>query len=79
VCGRCGFPFSRGILAPNLVFGKLERCPHCGKWAIVRRAFPAELADAEERYHEAQQETGKVEVDEQESLRRSLEDSRFDD
>lgn len=80
VCVRCGFPFSRGVLSPNLVFGKLERCPHCGKWAIVRRAIPAELSAAEERYHEAQQETGQVaEVDPEESLRRSLEDSRFDD
>jgi hypothetical protein len=79
VCGRCGFPFSRGVLSPNLVVGKLERCPHCGKLAIVRRAFPAELEAAEARYHEAQQEQGTVEVDEQDSLRRSLEDSRFDD
>jgi hypothetical protein len=79
VCKRCGFPFSRNLLSPNIVFGKLERCPHCGKWAIARRAFPAELTDAEERYREAQKETGTVEVDEKDSLRRSLEDSRFDD
>jgi hypothetical protein len=79
VCKRCGFPFSRNLLSPNIVFGKLERCPHCGKWAIARRAIPAELSAAEERYREAQQETGTVEVDEKDSLRRSLEDSRFDD
>ena len=79
VCGRCGFPFSRNILAPNLVFGKLERCPHCGKWAIARRAFPAELAAAEERYHAAQQDTGTVDISEEDGLHRSLEDSRFDD
>jgi hypothetical protein len=79
VCGRCGFPFSRNLLSLNIVVGKLERCPHCGKWAIARRAFPTELAAAEERYLEAQQETGTVEVDEKDSLRRSLEDSRFDD
>lgn len=79
VCRRCGFPFSRSILGLNLVVGRLERCPHCGKWAVARRAFPAELAAAEERYHAAQQETGTVEVDQEDSLRRSLEDSRFDD
>ncbi|MFH1634527.1 MAG: hypothetical protein ABIG63_11050, partial [Chloroflexota bacterium] len=43
VCPRCTFPYSRNVLSPNLFIGKLERCPHCGKWAVVPRATPAEL------------------------------------
>ena len=80
VCRRCEFPFKRSVLSPNLVVGKLTRCPHCGKVAISRRAYPAELAAAEERYHAAQQESGTIETpSEADSLNRSLEDSRFDD
>jgi hypothetical protein len=36
-------PFSRSVLAPNMLVGKLERCPHCRKWAIVGRAGSADL------------------------------------
>jgi hypothetical protein len=80
VCPRCGFPYSRHILGMNLLFGKLERCPHCGKLAIVRRATPDELAAAEERLR-ADREAGVKDIskEEDESLRRAIEDSRFDD
>jgi hypothetical protein len=80
VCPRCGFPYSRHILSINILLGKLERCPHCGKLAIVRRATPDALAAAEERWR-ADQEKGVKDIskDEEESLRKALEDSRFDD
>jgi hypothetical protein len=80
VCKRCEFPFKRSVLAPNLVLGKLTRCPHCGKVAISRRAYPAELAAAEDRYLASKEESGTIKEETQEdALRRSLEDSRFDD
>lgn len=79
VCPRCKFPFSRNTLSPNLVVGKLERCPHCGKWSIRARASQAELATAEERLRSAQDETPTIESDPQDSLRRALDDSRYDD
>lgn len=47
VCRRCGKPFGRRWWAPNVLVGKLQRCPHCGAWSIVRRATPEELARAE--------------------------------
>jgi hypothetical protein len=78
VCPRCQSPFSRSVFAPNLVFGKLSRCPHCGKWAIVRRATPQELAAAEERYSE---ETGNLRLDpnaQAAQMRRELEDTRYE-
>ena len=36
ICSRCSRPFLRHVFAPNMLFGKLERCPHCGKWGIFR-------------------------------------------
>jgi hypothetical protein len=80
VCPRCKLPFSRHFFSMNLLLGKLERCPHCGKLAIVRRATQDELADAEERLR-ADRDVGIKEIskDEDEGLRRALEESRFDD
>jgi hypothetical protein len=79
VCRRCGLPFARHILAPNLLVGKLERCPHCGHWAISRRASAAKLKQAEERY-ETDRQVGSYQppVGEEEWKRR-IEDSRFED
>jgi DNA-directed RNA polymerase subunit RPC12/RpoP len=42
ICSRCDRPFSRHLLAPNLLAGKLERCPYCGKWGIFR-AYPLDM------------------------------------
>lgn len=50
VCPRCQLPNARNLLAPNLLVGKLQRCPHCGKWAVVPQASPQVLEMAEERY-----------------------------
>jgi hypothetical protein len=78
VCKRCGMPFSRSILAPNMIVGKLERCPHCGKWAIVGRAAAADLAAAEDRLAgEGHMEGGEAET-EAEKRERLLNESRFD-
>ena len=80
VCPRCGFPFSRKFFSPNMVTGKLERCPHCGKVSIRPRASQADLAAAEERLLVSRQESnGEIVIDEQDDLKRALDDSRFDD
>ena len=78
VCTRCKLPFSRSILAPNMVFGKLQRCPHCGKWAIVPRATTQELEAAEQRYSEGET---KLEFDtntQDEKLRKTLDETRYE-
>ena len=78
ICPRCTFPYSRNFLAPNLLVGKLERCPHCGKLAIVRRAGPADLEAAEQRLaSEGEPELSSPESEE-ERLRRLLDESRFE-
>jgi hypothetical protein len=78
VCSRCMLPFSRHMLAPNMVFGKLERCPHCGKWAIVRAATPQELAAAEERYAEDKMKVSADPAKQDEKWKKSLDETRYE-
>jgi hypothetical protein len=79
VCGRCQLPFSRHVLSPNLMIGKLERCPHCGRIAIVPRASRVALDQAEERYRQDGEQGKRATGSEREqSFQQRLEDSRFD-
>jgi len=79
VCGRCGIPFSRHFISPNLLVGKLERCPNCGAIAIVRRATSMELEAAEQRLLAVMQKgKGGLEEDDEEKNRRMLDASRFE-
>jgi hypothetical protein len=79
VCSRCGMPFSRHVLSPNLVVGKLERCPNCGAVGVVRRGSPMEMKVAEERLlADMQKRRETPEDDENERLRRMLEETRYD-
>lgn len=83
VCPRCGWPFSRHWWAPNLLVGKLDRCPHCGKWHFSTRATPQMLASAQRFAEEMEAEEQEAieqpdEPDEEELLRRRLDESRFE-
>jgi len=79
ICPRCQRPFPRHFFSPNMVFGKLERCPCCGKWSIVaaqpldalRRAEQAELEDAGQ--------VGNIAQTDAEKLRKELDESRYVD
>ena len=78
VCPRCTFPYSRSVFAPNLLVGKLQRCPHCGKWAIVARASQKNLDEAEKRWY--REGTSSVETpSDEEKTRQLLDDSRYED
>lgn len=83
VCKHCGRPFSRHWWSPGLLVGRLERCPHCGKWSLTQPASPQMLASAEafarELDQEADNEVDDVDEGEAERLKRQLEESRFDD
>lgn len=79
VCPRCGLPYSRHMLAPNLLVGKLERCPHCGKWAIVPRASLQALHDAEALLREGSLATEVTPGSEEEQLRRMLDESKYEE
>lgn len=80
VCPKCGYPFARHGWAPNLGLSKYDRCPHCGKWSMVRRASAAELAAAERLYFGEEEETGAVpDTANEDDLRKRLDDSRFEE
>ncbi len=79
VCPRCRFPFSRHLISPNMLVGRLERCPHCGKWSMVRRATPQELEAAENRLAEDEGRGALVVDDEKERVRRMIDESRFEE
>jgi len=79
VCPKCGLPFSRHGFSPNVVVGKLERCPHCNRWSIVRRAIPEALELAETKLA-AENASGLWEPESDEArLARQIEESRFED
>jgi hypothetical protein len=81
VCPRCGRPFSRHWWAPNLIAGKLDRCPHCGKWHISTRATP-QMLDGAQAFADELDAGDSVEFpheDEEARLRKRLDESRFDD
>jgi hypothetical protein len=76
ICPKCGRAFPRSMISPNLFTGKLERCPHCGKWSVVRAASGAELAAADAREAEAGG-APTAELSEEERLRRRIEESKY--
>ncbi|UYN90758.1 MAG: hypothetical protein KIT08_05850 [Anaerolineales bacterium] len=50
VCPKCDLPFPLRFFSFNMGARKFERCPHCGKWSMVRRASKEDLAAAEARW-----------------------------
>ncbi|MEW5986593.1 MAG: Ig-like domain-containing protein [Chloroflexota bacterium] len=77
LCPRCGRPFPLHLLSPHLLTHKLERCPHCGKWGLVRRQPPAVLQAAYEAQAQAAQGEIAPPLSNDEKLRQELDDSRF--
>ena len=82
VCQSCGLPFARNALDLNMVVGKLVRCPHCGKWAVLPAASPEELAAAEERERQtlggATAAAEPAQLSPEKQLRRHIENSRYE-
>ena len=79
ICPKCGRPFSIHFLSVNISFlGKFDRCPHCGKWSLVRRSSPADLAAAEQAELDgAQGQSGVGGASQKDQLKREIDDSRF--
>ncbi|GAB4155331.1 MAG: hypothetical protein Fur0021_22590 [Candidatus Promineifilaceae bacterium] len=78
ICPNCGRPYSRHFWGLNVGAGKFDRCPHCGKWRMVRR-YSLEALRAAEQAELKQEEATLTPLSEEEKLRRQLEESRFDD
>jgi hypothetical protein len=80
ICPKCKRPFSMHIWGFNMLAGKFDRCPHCGRWSLVRRVSPEELKAAEAAELEmAGGGEAAPAVSPEEALRKDLDDSRYID
>ena len=76
ICPKCHRPFALHFWGVNLGFSKLDRCPYCGKWSMVRAQTSSKLHDAEK----AELEWSKADIretTEEERLRKDIDDSRY--
>lgn len=80
ICPGCAYPFALNLFSPNLLVGKLVRCPNCGKWFIGRRASIDDLLIAEEAaWRQAHSATRVSEIQNGEEIRKALDDSKYQD
>lgn len=80
ICPRCKRATPLHLWAITLGVGRLDRCEACGRWSVMRRASPAELAAAEqaERQQAAAPAPGVASPQsEEEHLRELLDRSRY--
>lgn len=80
ICPKCKRPFGIHFFAPNVLAGKFDLCPHCGKWSIVRR-YSQESLDAAVAAELEQAGTQPASSTESEAdkLRKALDDSKYHD
>lgn len=79
ICPQCGRPFPLQLFSPNLVTGKLARCPFCGKVAVMRPRSMDELRRAEAAEIKDAQASVTPEMTEEERLRKELDSSKYHD
>lgn len=78
ICPRCAHPFALNLFSPNMLVGKLVRCPNCRRWFIGRRASIEELRDAEEAAWALEHGAPQVsEMKDKEKARKGLDDSKY--
>ena len=79
ICPKCNKPFARHIWGLNLVVGKYDRCPHCGRWSLVRALPPDVLDTAVAAMQETEATEKQSHGDNDETRwRKRLDDSKFD-
>lgn len=85
ICPRCNRPYAIHFFSMNLVVGVLDRCPFCGKWAVVRRYDPSVLAAAEQAERDALAAAESAPIgngsaeSEEDRLRKLLDESKYVD
>lgn len=77
ICPKCNRPFALHVFGLNLVVGKLDRCPYCGQWSLMRRASLQELHAAEAAELEAMPGDPDLTGSLEEDYRRQVDDSRY--
>jgi DNA-directed RNA polymerase subunit RPC12/RpoP len=80
ICPKCGRPFPLRLWWINLGASKIDRCPYCGKWSMVRPRSVAELREAEAAELAQAGATPEISTEsEADKLKRELDDSRYQD
>ncbi len=80
ICPKCGRPFQLKLWWINLGLHKIDRCPYCGKWSLVRPKSIDQLRAAEgAELKGAQPEIGSINGSESDKLKKELDDSRYQD
>jgi hypothetical protein len=78
ICPKCGRPFGIHLYGLRLLGNKLDRCPYCGKWSLVRYASTEQLRTAEQAEVQAAQ-AQVPEASAEEKLKKELDDSKYQD
>ena len=79
ICPNCDRPFALHIFGLNLIVGKYDRCPYCGKWNIGHRKPDIELHQAEEAELRCVNGAVLENYDLEKRLHKDLDDSRYVD
>lgn len=77
ICPKCGRPYAFHFYALKLGFGKVDRCPYCGRYGFTRYASMDKLRAAEQ----AELEGAKAqvpEISEEEKLKKDLDNSKYE-
>jgi hypothetical protein len=77
ICPKCGRPYAYHFYALKLGFGKMDRCPYCGRYGFTRYASLDKLRAAEQ----AELEGAKAqvpEISEEEKLKKDLDNSKYE-
>lgn len=78
ICPKCGRPFPLRLWWINMGFNKIDRCPYCGKWSLVRPRSMADLRAAEAAEISQSESGPRVDGEsEADKLKKKLDDSRF--
>ncbi len=80
ICPKCGRPFPLRLWWINLGASKIDRCPYCGKWSMLRPRSLSELRQAEAaELSNVKTGEGIAGESKAEKLDKDLDDSRFQD
>jgi hypothetical protein len=81
ICPNCAKPYAFHWWSFKLVVARFDRCPHCGKWKVVKRYPQSVLEASAEAMLAAQKMETAVSptLSPEEQLRKKLDDSRFND
>jgi len=77
ICPKCQRPFAMHLFSLNLGVSKLERCPYCGRWSVVRAQPTERLRAAERAELERAGAAPQVGESAEEKLRKELDDSKY--